>query len=169
MLMRMSFFPDKAGPAELIALAWTLEEGSRKFYASIAVTLADNEAAKLFADLESAEEHHKASLLGLYRDIANEEPGPDFPRSIIAADEDPAGHAKTPEPAEDDVLELTELVDEPPPPPTLATLVAPPVPATHVAVATADPATRVMTMPSRAAEVAGSVVASDAAEVVMYW
>ena len=84
----MSFFPDRAGPTELIALAWMLEEGSRKFYASIAGTVADNETAKLFQDLVAAEEHHKASLLGLYRDITNTEPGPDFPRSVITADED---------------------------------------------------------------------------------
>jgi len=84
----MSFFTVGSRPEELIALAWTLEEGSRKFYASIAGTLADNEAAKLFTDLASAEGHHKSTLLGLYRDIAKVEPGPDFPASVIAADED---------------------------------------------------------------------------------
>ncbi len=84
----MAFFTESAGPGELIALAWVLEDGSRRFYASIAGTLADSEAAKLFTDLTTAEEHHKATLLGLYRDIANAEPGPDFPRGVIAADED---------------------------------------------------------------------------------
>jgi len=84
----MSFFTVGSLPEELIALAWTLEEGSRRFYASLAGTLADNEAAKLFKDLVTAEEHHKASLLGLYRGIASAEPAPDFPRGVIAADED---------------------------------------------------------------------------------
>jgi len=64
----MSFFTVGSRPEELDRLAWTLEEGSRKFYASIAATLADNEAAKLFTDLASAEGHHKSTLLGLYRD-----------------------------------------------------------------------------------------------------
>jgi rubrerythrin len=84
----MSFFTVGSLPEELIALAWTLEDGSRKFYASLAVTLADNEAAKLFTELTTAEEHHKATLLGLYRDVAAAEPGTDFPRGIITADED---------------------------------------------------------------------------------
>ena len=84
----MSFFTVGSLPGELIALAWVLEEGSRKFYASIAGMLPDSEAAKLFKDLVTAEEHHKSTLLGLYRDIAHAEPGPEFPRGIIAADED---------------------------------------------------------------------------------
>ena len=84
----MAFFTVDSQPEELIALAWVLEEGSRKFYASVAGTRADSEAAKLFTELAAAEDHHKASLLGLYRDIANAEPGPDFPRGIISAEED---------------------------------------------------------------------------------
>ena len=47
-------------------------------------------------------------------------------------------------------------------------MVAPPVPATQVAAATADPATKVMTRPSTAAEVVGRVTARLAALVVMY-
>ena len=84
----MAFFSASSGPEELIALAWVLEEGSRRLYASLAGMLANHEAAKLFMDLAAAEDHHKASLLGLYRNIANKEPGTDFPRGIIDADED---------------------------------------------------------------------------------
>jgi rubrerythrin len=84
----MAFFTVGSRPEELVALAWVLEEGSRRFYSTVANTLADGEAAKLFVDLAAAEEHHKAALLGLYRDFANAEPGPDFPRGVIAADED---------------------------------------------------------------------------------
>ena len=84
----MAFFKAGSLPGELIALAWVLEEGSRRFYASVAGTLADSEAAKLFADLAAAEEHHKSTLLGLYRDAANKEPALDFPRDVIEADED---------------------------------------------------------------------------------
>ena len=83
----MAFFTVGSLPGELIALAWVLEEGSRRFYASLAM-LADSEAANLFTDLVAAEEHHKSTLLGLYRDIAHAEPGPDFPRGVIEADED---------------------------------------------------------------------------------
>jgi rubrerythrin len=84
----MSFFTVGSLPEELIALAWVLEDGSQRFYVSIAGTLAENEARKHFADLASAEDHHKASLLGLYRDLATKEPGPAFPQGIIDADED---------------------------------------------------------------------------------
>jgi rubrerythrin len=84
----MSFFTAGSVPEELIALAWLLEDGSRRFYASVAATLVEREASRLFAGLASAEDHHKASLLGLYRDVTEKEPGPDFPQGIIAADED---------------------------------------------------------------------------------
>jgi len=84
----MAFFTVGSLPGELIALAWVLEEGSRRFYASLAGMLADSKAAKLFTDLTAAEEHHKSTLPGLYRDIAHAEPGLNFPRGVIEADED---------------------------------------------------------------------------------
>jgi len=84
----MSFFPAAAGPGELIALAWMLEDGSRSFYAACARTAADSEAAKLFTDLTAAEEHHKETLLGLYQGATNSPAGPDFPRNVVQADED---------------------------------------------------------------------------------
>jgi rubrerythrin len=84
----MAFFTVGSLPEELIALAWVLEEGSRRFYASLAVMLADSDAKKLFTDLVAAEEHHKESLLGMYRDAANAETEPDFPRGVIEADDD---------------------------------------------------------------------------------
>jgi sulfur-carrier protein adenylyltransferase/sulfurtransferase len=82
-----AFFPDKAGYAELIALAWVLEDGSEKFYASVAGIFTDNEAARLFTDLAGAEEHHKATLIGLYRDVTGTEPQTGFPRGIIEYEE----------------------------------------------------------------------------------
>lgn len=81
------FFPENAGYAELIALAWVLEDGSQKFYASVANTFADNEAAKLFIDLSTAEDHHKSTLLGLYREVTGKEPQPGFPKGVIAFEE----------------------------------------------------------------------------------
>jgi rubrerythrin len=84
----MSFFTVSSRPEELIALGWVLEDGSRRFYAFLADTLVTSDAIKLFTDLSAAENHHKASLLGLYRDVAKKEPGADFPQGVIAADED---------------------------------------------------------------------------------
>jgi hypothetical protein len=75
----MAFFTSGGPPEEHISLAWALEEGSRRFYASLAATIVDREAAKLFTDLTAAEEGHKSTLIGLYREIAHKEPGPGFP------------------------------------------------------------------------------------------
>ncbi|MHB8845726.1 MAG: ferritin-like domain-containing protein [Nitrospirota bacterium] len=84
----MSFFTAGSLPEELIALAWVLEEGSRRFYAALADRLAENGAKNLFADLAAAEDHHKTSLLELYRGVVKSEPGPGLPRDVIEADED---------------------------------------------------------------------------------
>jgi rubrerythrin len=83
----MSFFPERASAGELVALAWLLEEGSRRFYTALSVDMPDGETIRLFLELATAEEHHKDSLLGLYRDVTNSEPGPDFPRDIVPTDE----------------------------------------------------------------------------------
>jgi rubrerythrin len=79
----MAYFPDTAGPGELIGLAWVLEEGSRRFYSGLSEMLEDKEGAALFHDLTAAEEHHKASLKGLLRKFAGEE----VPVSLASPDE----------------------------------------------------------------------------------
>ncbi len=81
----MAYFPETATPAELIALAWQLEEGSRRFYAEIPSLVDDAEAADLFRNLASAEEHHKASLAALHTRSMGREPGPDVPGSLISS------------------------------------------------------------------------------------
>jgi rubrerythrin len=63
----MVYFSDADTPEELIALAWELEEGSRKFYTVISAMLSDMESVALFNDLSTAEEHHKATLANLYK------------------------------------------------------------------------------------------------------
>jgi rubrerythrin len=79
----MAYFNTAVRPEEFIALAWMLEEGSRRFYAKIPALVADEETKKLFGDLATAEEHHKISLVNLYKTFAGREPGEDFPGSII--------------------------------------------------------------------------------------
>ena len=80
----MAYFAAAGKPEEFIALAWMLEEGSRRFYAEVAALVADEETKKLFRDLTTAEEHHKASLINLYKTFNVEEPGKGFPGSIEA-------------------------------------------------------------------------------------
>lgn len=78
-----AYFTAAGKPEEFIALAWMLEEGSRRFYAALPSLVADEETKKLFRDLTTAEERHKASLVNLYKTFSGEEPGQDFPGSII--------------------------------------------------------------------------------------
>jgi rubrerythrin len=65
----MVYFASADRPEDLVALASQLEEGNRRFYADIAGSLDDKEAAGLFEGLAAAEEHHKSSLLKVYSDI----------------------------------------------------------------------------------------------------
>jgi rubrerythrin len=79
----MAYFSPVTKPEEFIALAWLLEDGSRKFYSELASTLTDNEAKDLYHQLAEAEEQHMASLHELYREISGKVPDPAFPGSII--------------------------------------------------------------------------------------
>ena len=78
----MSFFTAAADADELIAMAWLLEEGTRKFYSAVAQMHSAPEAAGLFRSLVKAEELHKGTLEKLYRDMTGREPSPDFPRGM---------------------------------------------------------------------------------------
>lgn len=82
----IAYFPEDATYEELIGLAWILEDGSRRFYSEIAVTLSDD-SKKLFADLVKAEEHHKTSLLNLFKEFSGKDPEPGFPGAIMAEEE----------------------------------------------------------------------------------
>ena len=68
----MVLFSGREKPEELIALAWSLEEGSRRFYHSMASALEDRDAAGLFDALVRAEDHHKAALVGVYREATGD-------------------------------------------------------------------------------------------------
>jgi rubrerythrin len=81
-----AYFAAGDHPEEFIALAWMLEEGSRRFYAAVPGLVDDEETKKLFSELTTAEEHHKASLVNLYKMLTGEEPTGDFPRSLIPAE-----------------------------------------------------------------------------------
>ncbi len=72
-------------PEELTVYAWYLEDGARSFYAEMARTLCDPEATALFRDLESAEEHHQATLLAVYEGLTGASAPADFPLSVLPA------------------------------------------------------------------------------------
>jgi rubrerythrin len=80
----MAYFSGKERPEELIALAWSLEEGSRRFYARIATALVEKDAADLFEGLVRAEDHHKAALVGVYREVSGDLPASSIPATFFA-------------------------------------------------------------------------------------
>ena len=79
----MAYFSSALSTEEFIALAWMLEDGNLRFYSGIADLLPDEEAKKLFAELSTAEEHHKSSLLNMYLEITGKQEERGFPASII--------------------------------------------------------------------------------------
>jgi rhodanese-related sulfurtransferase/rubrerythrin len=85
----MAYFSSGERPEKLIALAWTLEEGSRRFYAGVAGAAQDGEAVDLFQELATAEERHKSTLLKLYRETAGDEYASKSPEALIP--DKPAG------------------------------------------------------------------------------
>lgn len=80
----MAHFQGAATPEAFIALAWSLEEGSRRFYAAVAGSLGDPEAAKLFAALEGDERHHEAALLALYREASGNAGAAEIPAALLS-------------------------------------------------------------------------------------
>jgi rhodanese-related sulfurtransferase/rubrerythrin len=80
----MAYFSSAEKPEELIALAWLLEEGSRRFYAGVEGSLADTEAAGLFRNLVRSEEHHTATLLALYREATGDKKADKIPDTLFS-------------------------------------------------------------------------------------
>ncbi len=75
----MAYFDPEKTPEELTALAWLLEEGSRKFYAEMSGKRGDPEAIALFQDLSEDEESHKRSLFELHQNLSGEKSGTEWP------------------------------------------------------------------------------------------
>ncbi len=80
----MAYFSGKEKSEDLIALAWSLEEGSRRFYARAAETLESSGGAGFFADLVSAEEHHKDVLLKLFRELSGDAAAASLPAALFS-------------------------------------------------------------------------------------
>jgi rubrerythrin len=85
----MAYFLPAGKPEELMALAWVLEDGSRKFYAAMAKRLEDPAAKTLYRGLMADEEKHQESLLRIYQETSGPKADPGFPGSVISGE--PAG------------------------------------------------------------------------------
>jgi len=96
----MAYFPPGTHLEEMIGLAWLLEDGSRKFYESLAETIEEQEAKGIFQSLKRSEERHKTTLLKMYEEFLGKPPASGFPATMISGQ--PAG----------DVMEGGMLVNE---------------------------------------------------------
>ena len=80
----MAYFSPATRPEEMVALAWLLEDGSLKFYESLAKMTEEQEARGLFQNLKRSEENHKATLWKIYEEISGKAPPPEFPYTVIS-------------------------------------------------------------------------------------
>ena len=96
----MAYFSPAARPEEMIALAWLLEDGSRKFYESLTKMMEDRETKGIFQNLKRSEENHKTTLWKMFEEISGKAPAPEFPDTVIS--KEPRG----------DVMEGGMLVSE---------------------------------------------------------
>lgn len=82
----IAYFSSATRPEEMIALAWLLEDGTRKFYESIAKMMEDQEAKGTFENLKRSEENHKTTLWKLFEEISGTSPTHEFPYKVIPAE-----------------------------------------------------------------------------------
>jgi len=79
----IAYFPPESSPSELTALAWMLEDGTKKFYSGLVPELKNSEPGRLFQDLADAEQKHKEILYQIYLDLSGAGEDPKFPASIF--------------------------------------------------------------------------------------
>jgi rubrerythrin len=82
----MAYFSPAIRPEEMIALAWLLEDGTRKFYESLAQMMEDQKAKGTFENLKRSEENHKTTLWKLFEEISGKSPTHEFPNKVIPAE-----------------------------------------------------------------------------------
>ncbi len=82
----MAYFSPATRPEEMIALAWILEDGMRKFYESLAQTMEGQEAKGTFENLKRSEENHKTTLWKLFEEISGKSATHEFPNKVIPAE-----------------------------------------------------------------------------------
>ncbi len=80
----MAYFPPATRPEQMIALAWLLEDGSCRFYESLAKMVEDQEAKGLIQNLKRSEENHKTTLWKMYEELSGKPPASEFPDTMIS-------------------------------------------------------------------------------------
>jgi len=85
----MAYFSPATRPQEMVTLAWLLEDGTCKFYESIAPMMEEREAKGIFQSLKISEENHKTILWKMYEEMSGKTPTSEFPAKVISGE--PAG------------------------------------------------------------------------------
>ncbi len=80
----IAYFSPAIRPEEMIALAWLLEDGSCKFYESLAEMTGDQQAKGLFQNLKRSEENHKTTLWKMYEEVSGKPAASGFPDTVIS-------------------------------------------------------------------------------------
>ena len=80
----MAYFSPATRPEEMITLAWLLEDGSCKFYESLAKMIEEQEAKGVFQSLKRSEENHKIVLWKMYEELSGKPPPSEFPDTMMS-------------------------------------------------------------------------------------
>jgi len=80
----VAYFSPATRPEEMITLAWLLEDGSCKFYESLAKMIEEEEAKGVFQSLKRLEENHKTALWKMYEELSGKPPPSEFPDAMIS-------------------------------------------------------------------------------------
>lgn len=85
----VAFFKDAENIDDVLMLAWTLEEGARRFYEKMAEVTAEPEAKSLFTTLKKAETGHQHLIDTLYYKMTGKSPDRTVPayRTDIASND----------------------------------------------------------------------------------
>jgi rhodanese-related sulfurtransferase/rubrerythrin len=77
-----AIFDEAIDTADVVRLAWALEDGARRFYQEMSKQYADTQVGRLFEALSSAEEQHKASLRKVYAELTGSDAEPSLPEGL---------------------------------------------------------------------------------------
>ncbi|WP_432821620.1 rhodanese-like domain-containing protein [Trichloromonas sp.] len=79
-----AWFAPAANPEQHLALAWYLEDGTRRFYAELSCRSELAAAAALLKELAGDEERHQATLMAIYEGVSGRKAGSGFPAGILS-------------------------------------------------------------------------------------
>ncbi len=76
-------FPENLTPGELSAVAWYLEDGTIRFLKSLRSDVLSDETPDIVHKLVEEKELNKQKLAGLYKELTNKSPDPEFPKDVL--------------------------------------------------------------------------------------